>query len=117
MAALPLTKKQKAELRRLADLAHERELSAAMDELEAEFRRWRSGHISVFELNERIHKFHHGISRELYKRYDPRDAEMVVPGAIARGTIREDEVDVTLLHNLSDLIQFVKSRQRDGTKT
>ncbi len=116
MPAPPLTKKQKTELRRLAGVAHEQELSVAMDELEAEFGRWRKGEISVFDLNERIHKFHHGISRELYTRYDPRDAEMIIPGAIARGTIREDEVDPALLQNLSDLIEFVKSRQRDDTK-
>ena len=83
MPAPPLTKKQKAELRRLAGLAHERELSEALTNLESEFGRWRIGEISVFELNDRIHEFHHGLSRDLYKLYDPRDAEIVVPGAIA----------------------------------
>jgi len=117
MPALPLTKKQKAELRRLAGLAHERELSVAIGELEAEFGRWRRGDISVFELNERIHKYHHGISRDLYNLYDPRDAEIVVAAAIARGTIREDELEPALLQNLSDLIQFAKSRQREDTGT
>jgi hypothetical protein len=75
----PLTKKQKAELRRLAGLAHERELSAAIRELDLEFERWKKGEISVFALNERIHKFHHGISRDLYALYDPRGAELTVP--------------------------------------
>ena|ERR1044072_7693653 len=108
MQAPSLTKKQKGELRRLAGVAHERELSAAIGELEAEFKNWRNGQIDVFELNECIHKFHHGVSRELYKLHDPSSAEMVVPFAIARGTIREEEVEPALLQNLSDLIQSAK---------
>ncbi|MEY2504752.1 MAG: hypothetical protein QOJ05_1297 [Verrucomicrobiota bacterium] len=86
-----------------------------MGELEAEFGRWRRGEISVFELNERIHKFHHGISRELYNLYEPRYADVIVPGAIARGTIRENEVEPMLLENLSDLIQFAKRRRQEET--
>ena len=113
MPARPLTKKQKAELRRLAGLAHERELSAALSNLESEFGRWRRGEISVFELNDRIHRFHHGVSRDLYKLYDPRDAEIVVPGAIARGTLKEQEVDPALLKNLAELIEFARTRQQE----
>jgi hypothetical protein len=113
MAAAPITKKQRAELRRLADLAHERELSTALHDLELEFERWQKGEISVFALNESIHKFHHGVSRDLYKLYDPRDAELTVPAAIARGTLREDEVDQSLLENLAELIQFAKRRLQE----
>ena len=109
----PLTKKQKAELRRLAGLAHERELSAAIRELDLEFERWKNGEISVFALNERIHKFHHGISRDLYALYDSRRAELTVPGAIARDTLRQDEIDPSLLQNLAELIQFAKRRQQE----
>jgi hypothetical protein len=117
MPAAPLTKKQKAELRRLAGLAHERELAAAIGELELEFERWRKGEIGVFALNESIHKFHHGISRDLYTLYDPRNAELVVPGAIARGTLAEREVDPSLLHNLAELIQFGRRRQQESHQT
>ena len=113
MPAPPLTKKEKAELRRLAGLAHERELFAALSNLESEFGRWRSGEISVFELNDHVHRFHHGVSRDLYTLYDPRDAEMVVPGAIARGTLQEQEVDLALLKNLAELIEFAKRRQQE----
>ena len=113
MPAPPLTKKQKAELRRLAGLAHERELSEAISSLESEFGRWRRGEISVFELNDRIHRFHHGESRDLYTLYDPRHAEIVVPGAIARGTLQEEEVDPVLLKNLVELIEFAKRHQQE----
>jgi hypothetical protein len=112
MPAPPLTKKQKAELRRLAGVAHERELSAAVGDLELEFERWKKGEISVFALNESVHKFHDGISRDLYKRYDLRDLDWSVAGAIARGTLREDEVAAPLLENLMSLIEFLKERQQ-----
>ena len=117
MSVAPLTKKQRAELRRLTVVAHERELSAAIGELQTEFDRWRKGEISVFELNERIHKFHHGISRDLYTLYEPRNAEIVLPGAIARGTIQEQEVDPALLEKLAELIEFAKSRLQEQNQT
>jgi hypothetical protein len=81
--------------------------------LDLEFERWKNSEISVFALNERIHKFHHGISRDLYAMYDPRGAELTVPGAIARGTLRQDEIDPSLLQNLAELIQFAKRRQQE----
>ena len=112
MSAPPLTKRQKAELRRLAGLAHERELSAAVGDLQLEFERGKKGEISVFALNESIHKFHHGISRDLYKRYDLTDLDWSVAGAIARGTLGKDEVDTLLLKNLTGLIEFLKEREQ-----
>ena len=87
-------------------------MSAAIRELDLEFERWKNGEISVFALNERIHKFHHGISRDLYRRR-PAWAELTVPGAIARGTLRQDEIDPSLLQNLAELIQFAKRRQQE----
>jgi hypothetical protein len=67
MSARPFTKAQRREVRRLTGLAHERELSTAAGRLQSEFDRWRRGEIDVFILNECIHKFHDGTSRELYK--------------------------------------------------
>jgi hypothetical protein len=88
-------------------------LSAAIREFDLEFERWKNDEISVFALNECIHKFHHGISRDLYALCDPRGAELTVPGAIARGTLRPDEIDPSLLQNLAELIQFAKRRQQE----
>jgi hypothetical protein len=88
----------------------------AVRELDGQFERWRKGEISVFDLNESIHKFHHGVSRELYTLYDPHHADITVPGAIARGTLGDDEVDPALLENLAELIQFArKTPARDLT--
>jgi hypothetical protein len=69
MAADPNTKANKRKLRELAGMAYRRELGAELSKLEEEFARWRSGEIDPFELSDRIHRFHDGISRDLYVLY------------------------------------------------
>lgn len=85
-------KKKRAYYRELAALAHERELSTALQTLQAEFERWQQGQIDCFELNQFVHEYHQGKSRKLYSHYDMADLEIVVPGAIYRGIITEDEL-------------------------
>jgi len=63
------TTRELASLRKLVKRAHERALSLALTSLEGRFVAWHEGQIDAFELNEEIHRFHHGVSRELYKLY------------------------------------------------
>jgi hypothetical protein len=100
------TKAQKREIRRLVGLAHERELSTAAEELLREFECWRRGGIDVFVLNEQIHKFHNGISRVLYNRYVGGELEWSVVGAIARGVVKESEIDPVALQGLRKMIDW-----------
>ncbi len=62
-------KHEKQELRRLADLAYKAEMSIEMEKLAHHFADWRAGNIDVFALDERVHNYHDGAHRELYKRY------------------------------------------------
>ena len=94
------SKKQRAELKRLNGLAWERELATALDELFAQFGKWRSETISEFDLSDKLHEFHDHTARDLYKRYAFGDNFFAVPGAIARGIIRESEVSAALLEKL-----------------
>jgi hypothetical protein len=64
-----LTKSQRKRIRQLAAEAYARELAAALSALHDEFERWKRDEISVFELSDRVHRFHNGVSRELYNRY------------------------------------------------
>ena len=105
MSREAFTKAQRKEIRRLAGVAYERELSAASAQLESEFARWRKGEIDVFGLNELIHKFHNGASRDLYKVYAMGEAHWGVASAIARGLLTESEVDPAILESLSESIQ------------
>jgi len=108
------TKGQRREICRLAGLAHERELSTAAGSLESEFGRWRRGEIDVFELNEHIHKFHDGVSRELYKAYAMGRPEFSVAGAIVRRVLKESEVDPAILEGLRRLIELGRETEQEN---
>lgn len=114
MTPQPFTKAQRRELRRLAGLAYERELARATGELQAEFERWRRGELDVFVLSERIHEFHEGVSRDLYKRYALGEAEWCVASAIARGVVREPEVDEALLAGLRKAVDLARQLNRES---
>ncbi len=78
----------------MAGIAYERELTIASKGLLQEFQRWKNKEINVFELNDRIHEFHHGISRELYNRYTGNEmADTIgVASALRRGILSREEV-------------------------
>ena len=92
-----LTKAQRAQLRQLAVDAHSRELTAALTDLYEEFGRWGGSETGAFDLNEIVHKFHDGISRELYKRYVLGSVELGVIYALQQGILGADEVDEGLI--------------------
>lgn len=94
------TKLERKELRRLADLAYERELAMALEALEGEFKQWRGKKISAFELSELIHKFHNGIARDLWSFYTTGHAELSVKHAIVEGIILETELRAGILEKL-----------------
>ena len=79
------SRKEAAQLRALAAEAWEAELRLALQALFEDFSRWSGHELDSFELSDRIHKFHDGISRELYKRYTALPAQAAVEYAIARG--------------------------------
>ena len=86
------TKSESRELRRLAGVAYERELTHALDELEEEFKRWRAEELNAFDLSDSIHEFHNGQARELWKCYNGIPIHLVVASAVARGALAESEI-------------------------
>jgi len=101
---------QKA-LRQFAGIAYERELSAAAQALQHEFSRWTSGAIDVFALNEKIHEFHQGISRELYSRYAVMDAAFAVASALRRGVIIRAEMGEPAYLSVEGIVMSLASLQ------
>ncbi len=69
----------------LAGLAHERELSRAMETLDKHFTQWRRQEIDCFELNDRIHCFHQNTSSELWKTYSSMEDDFLVCRAVKLG--------------------------------
>jgi hypothetical protein len=92
-----LTKAQRREIRRLCAVAHERELSQVTAQLAADCDRWRQNEIDVFELVERIHKFHDGAQRDLYKTYVMGEPLWGGARGFTLGLITEAEIPVDLL--------------------
>ena len=108
MSTCPLSKAQLREVRRLGGIAYERELNNAASDLQAQFESWRKGEIDVFALNEQIHKYHNGISRDLYKQYTMGEPTWNLAAAINQNVIKEAEVDSRILENIRSLIGLVE---------
>lgn len=86
------SRKTSKELKALAQLAYERELSRCMDALQQEMERWKSGQISVWDIEQSIHEFHKKTARDLYRRYAHTDSVLAVACGIAGGNIAINDV-------------------------
>ena len=64
-----LTRADKKNVRQLAGIAWERELRRELIGIAAAINEMENGLLSPFDVNARIHKFHNGASRDLYKQY------------------------------------------------
>ncbi len=63
------TKSEGKKIRQLAGLAWERELRDELRKIAAAIEEMENGRVSTFDVTDRIHKFHNGASRDLYKQY------------------------------------------------
>lgn len=103
------SKKTKKEVRRLAALAHERELKKALSDLNVKFKQWGKKELDSFELDSEIHKFHNKISREIFKKYNSYDMkDHFIAIAIVNGIIDKSEVDPEAYQELKLLIERIK---------
>jgi hypothetical protein len=109
---LKITKSERAHLRGLAEEAWNDELRDALTELYEEFGKWADDGLSAFELADKIHEFHDGISRELYKRYS-LDPEVAVSRAVALGIVEEGALGQPLAGKLSRMIDSFRKMQNE----
>ncbi|MBK7462645.1 MAG: hypothetical protein IPJ50_07875 [Betaproteobacteria bacterium] len=100
-----LSKSEIAVLRECVNEAWEAELHDALEGLFEDFSCWADDGYSSMELAERIHEFHDGISRELYKRYTGFPPSVAVARAIALGIIDEAALSPSLQDKLADEIE------------
>jgi hypothetical protein len=103
------SKKTKKEIRRLSELAHERELEKALSDLQLKFKQWENNKLDSFELDHEIHQFHNKTSRDIFNRYNERTmADFFVALAITRNVIDKEEVDPEAYQELELLIERIK---------
>jgi hypothetical protein len=105
-------KSAKRSLRELAWMAYEQEMRSALRQLGESFDAWRAGQIDIWELDQRIHKYHNGPARELYNQYNESRVDMLVAYAIVRGIIRQDRVPAELGPYLERPLAFYRSLEQ-----
>ena len=116
MAADLNAKANKRKLRELARLAYARELGVELSKLEMEFTKWRSGSIDSFELSDRIHRFHDGVSRDLYVLYDRLPPSHSVARALALQVLKESEVSSEILKALERSLEFYREQNAEHSE-
>jgi len=102
-------KQERALLRQFAGQAWEAELDSELENLFEDFCKWADKGLSGFELSEKIHEFHNGVSRELYNRYTALNPEIAVSRAVAIGILGEEELGATLSEKLSQEIDAFRT--------
>ncbi len=70
---IEFTKSEKRELRRLAGEVYKAEMEKEVAKLEAAFKTWSEGKITVFDLDEQIHEYYSGPRKQLYGFYQMRN--------------------------------------------
>lgn len=107
-----LGKAAKQHFRELAGIAHERELNLAFQELHREFERWQRGELHPFELNDRIHRFHQGVSRDLYKKSFYGDADTLVASAVGQGILKKEKVKLEFYSAIERILELREQRNK-----
>jgi hypothetical protein len=99
-------------LRALSMAAHEEALRRALQPLAQDFERWRQGNLGSGELTERIHEFHHGPARNLFKQYNYGIMEMNIAVAIVDGLLDRTQVPPEALAAISDVVAMIEADRK-----
>jgi len=106
---LEFIKQEKKELRNLSAKAYEVELALELTNLQQYFTEWRSGKMSVFELDEKIHNYHSGAHKSLFVLYNQNSNHVpLVARAIALGHISPSQISENIFNKLESEISFFR---------
>ncbi len=107
-----LPKPVKKKLAELVCTAHETALRQELLKLRDDFARWDRGELDSFRLSERIHQYHDGPNREIYKRFtytSSRDLPMLAASAIRLELVDKQSVPADVLPYLEPWMELLKS--------
>lgn len=102
----------KKKLRQLAGAAYQRDLDSELDKLKERFDDWQAGEIDCFELSDRIHTFHDGASRDLWKFYTGADPDLIVAHAVINKIISREEAGEDVLDQIRPLLEYYEQRKQ-----
>ena len=97
---MELTKSERSAVRRLAEIAWERELRGEILGIGESIQEMKDAGTSPHDVNEVIHRFHDGPSRDLYSRYSSNSPWSAVCQAYADGVLTDGDIE-----NSSDRIR------------
>ena len=101
-----MKKKIIRELRDLTDKAYRNQLDRELSILEEGFKDWKNKKIDCFELSDRIHQFHDGSARDLWKRYTySKDYAYSVAIAIVEGSLQKSDISEEAYNQLKHIIE------------
>ena len=86
------TKSERKRIRQLASLAWERGLRIELQKIAGAMEEMESGGLTAFEVTDRIHQFHDGPSRDLYKQFSKSVPWLEVCRAHIDGTLSDDDI-------------------------
>ena len=103
-----LSKAARRAIRELSGVAYERELAGELAKLRIKFDAWTAGEITPFELEQAIHEFHDGVSRQLFNRYSSGSMlPHAVAAAVVRGTVAVAEIPQPARKQLDRIIALI----------
>ncbi len=93
---IELSKKTRKELRQLLKQSYAAELNQHLLDLSMKFDDWKNKKIDCWELDDQIHEFHNGISKNLFNSYNAKGVDdlYMVSRAFANGLLRKEEIPV-----------------------
>ena len=104
------SRKTAKQLRELAQVAYERDLSRCIDELHSQMADWKNGQMTVWDIEQSIHEFHNKIARSLYRSYAQTDSILAVAIGIAQGVIVLADAPEEVREQLQQIIEGINRR-------
>jgi hypothetical protein len=73
------------------------------------FDTWRRGEASAFELVDAIHRFHDGANREIWKKHQWSDTQMLLAEALVDGHLRREQITDRVYAILEPSVKYLQS--------
>lgn len=101
------SRKIEKQMKELAHLAYERDLSRCIDVLHARMNEWKDGKMTVWDIEQSIHEYHDKIARTLYRSYVMSGTFLAVAFGVAQGVLSLDDIpesEKTKVQDVADSI-------------